>query len=38
MIHVGVKFPSQQWALGPAQSPTTTKREKGAKRLPAQPC
>ena len=29
MIHVGVKFPSQQWALGPARSPAMTKREKG---------
>ena len=27
---VGVKFPSQQWALGPVRSPAMTKGEKGA--------
>ena len=29
MKYVGVKFPSQQWALGLARSPAMTKREKG---------
>ena len=32
MTIVGVKFPSQQWALGPARSPAMTKREKGDQR------
>ena len=36
MLAVGVKFPSQQWALGLARSPAMTKRENGTKRLPAQ--
>ena len=29
MLAVGVKFPSQQWALGLARSPAMTEREKG---------
>ena len=35
---VGVKFTSQQWALGPAWSLAMTRRENGARRFPAQSC
>ena len=35
---VGVKFTSQQWALGPARSLAMTRRGNGARRFPVQSC
>ena len=38
LSYVGVKFTSQQWALGPARSLAMTRRENEVKGLPAQSC